>query len=65
MSNPFLGYVLQFEVNKRSKVTINVMKTTDIRFRGEISNFSELSFASACMVGLTMIESVSRSFSIK
>ena len=42
MSNPFLGYVLQFEVNKRSKVTINVMKTTDISFRGEISNSSEL-----------------------
>ena len=65
MSNPFLGYVLQFEVNKRSKVTINVMKTTDFRFRGEISNFCELSCASACMVGLTMIESLSCSFSIK
>ena len=39
MSNPFLGVFLQFEVNKRSKmVTINAMKTTDIRFRGEISN---------------------------
>ena len=65
MSNPFLVYVLQFEVNKRSKVTINVVKTTDIRFRGEISNFSEMSCASACIVGLTMIESVSSSFSIK
>ena len=41
------------------------MKTTDIRFMGEISNFSELSCASACMVGLTMIESASCSFSIK
>ena len=37
MSNPFLGYILQFEVNKRSKVMISVMKTTKIRFRGEIS----------------------------
>ena len=58
MSNPFLGYVLQFEVNKRSKVTINIMKTTDISFRGEISNFfSEMSCASACIVGLIMVES--------
>ena len=39
MSNPFLGYTLQFEVNKRSKVMISVMKTTKIRSRGEISNF--------------------------
>ena len=39
MSNPFLGYIWQFEVNKRSKVMISVMKTTKIRFRGEISNF--------------------------
>ena len=36
MSNPFLGEILQFEVNKRSKVMIRVMKTTKIR--GEISN---------------------------
>ena len=59
MSNPFLGYILQFEVNKRSKVMISVIKTTKIRFRGEISNFSELTCASACMVGLIMIESLS------
>ena len=56
---------MQFEVNKRSKVMINVMKTTEIRFRGVISNISELRCASACMVGLVMIESMSWSFFIK
>ena len=66
MSNPFLGYILRFEVNKRSKVMIRVMKTTKIRFRGEISNFfSGLRCASACMVGLIRIESLSCSFFIK
>jgi len=64
MNNPFSGLFLQFEVNKRSKVTINVIETNDIRFRGEISNLSELGFASAFMVGLIMIKSMLCSFSI-
>ena len=34
MNNLFLGLFLQFEVNKRSKVTINVIETTEVQREG-------------------------------